>query len=566
MAHKQLTRSTSTLISILAFLAILSAVNVFLFRNYVRKDLTANRMFTVTDATKALFSKMKDDVNVTVYASENLPPDLQTMQRFAREFLTELRGISGGKLTLRFEVPKDDKETEQALARKGIQREQVNVLQKDELKVAAVYYHVLLQHLDKYRVIPFPNPQTIEYDMASALLEVTQSEKPVIAFVTNDPEFRFSDLLFFLRDRMKMGDRYDIRELKIKDTDALDIPRECKTLVLVKPKNFKETDLYKIDQFVMGGGTLVVFAQAVDFQNPMAMFQPSPPPNVIPLLERYGLKVNSDMVSDYKSSAMRQVPAGRSGIFTIMADVQYPQWVVATREGFDKDNPALKSLQNLLLPYPNSIEFSGMLPEGAQKFELIRTSEKSARQEKPPFELQPPDPREFKVPDNTQSYLVAAGVSGPLESYYKDKEKPKADDAEADKEKDPLQHPPEEDSAPKLDQARDGRVIVISSAQFLDADFLRQVGGQIIPQTLVFIENMVDWLTLGTDLISIRTKPIQMHKIRPELKDEEKFKAKFLGRFAVPILIVLAGIGWWFFRRNRINHLAELYTQPRESD
>lgn len=562
MTSKKLTRSTSTLISIVAFVAILSAVNFFLFRHPVRADLTQNKMFTISDATKTMLKNMTDDVNVTLYRSEDLPPTLLPEYRFTKEYLEEMASLSGGKLNVLVETPKEDPETEDALARKGVQKQQVNIMQKDEYTATAIYYHLLVQHLDKTKVITFPQSAILEYNIASALLEVTQREKPIVAFVSNDPEFEFQQILGFLRDRMGMGDRYDIRDLALDKDQSLSIPKDCKTLVLVKPKDFSETDLYAIDQFVMNGGTLVVFGEAVDFMNPnpMAMYQPAPPPNIIPLLDAYGIKVNSDLVEDYKSHATRQVPAGRQGMFTIMTEVAYPQWVIAQRDNFDTNNPALAHQQVLIFPFPNSLEFRAELPEGVQKIELISTTDKAKTQPRPPFNLQPP--KDNKTPDDTKKYMLAGAVTGPLESYFKGKDKP-AKAEEEDKQNDPLKamEKAEDENAPKLDQAKNGRVIVISTAEFLSPDILQSVGGQVAQQSLMFMENMVDWLSLGTDLIAIRTKPVQQYPLQANLEDGQKAKAKFLGRFAIPILIVFAGVAWWLIRRRRLSTLAQVYAR-----
>jgi len=562
MTFKKLTRSTSTLVSIAAFVAILAAVNFFLFRHPVRADLTENKVFSISDATRNMLKNMTDDVNITIYRSDELPPMILPDYRFTKEFLEEMASLSGGKLNVVVEVPKDDPETEQTLARKGVQKQQVNVMQKDELKVQALYYHLLVQHLDKTRVITFPQPAMLEYAIASALLEVTQREKPIVTFVTNDSEFQFQDILYFLRERMGMSERYDIRSIALDKEQELRIPKDCKTLILVKPKDFKETDLYKVDQFVMNGGTLVVLAEAVDFGNPMAMFQPSPPPNILPLLQTYGIRVNSDLVLDYKSHATRTVPAGRQGIFTVMTEVPYPQWVVARSGNFDKDNPALAYQQALLLPFANSLEFSSELPDGVETIKLITSSDKATAQEHPPFDLQPP--KDESIPENTKQYTLAAAVTGPLTSYYKDKEKPEeASDQNSEKEQDPLRamENAEEENAPKLDQAKDARVVVLSTAEFLNPDILRSTGGAIVQQSLFFVENMIDWLSLGTDLIAIRTKPIKQYPLRAKLSDGEKLKAKFLGRFAVPLVVVIVGVIWWFIRRRRLNKLAQVYAQ-----
>ncbi len=564
MRKKTLQRSTVTTVSILAFVAILAAINVFLFRHPLRVDLTENKRFTISEGTQKLLSRMTDDVNITLYVSENLPPPALIQYRDTREFLEELTMLSGGRIRLRIETPKDDKETEEALARKGIQRAQINILEKDEYKVAAIYYHLYIQHLDKSRVLAFPSPSTLEYQIASALVEVTQREKPVVAFVTNDPKFRFGDLFGFLRDRLEMGERFDLRHVSVEENHPLRIPAKCKTLILVRPRDFKESDLYKIDQFVMGGGSLVVFVEPTDYSNPMAMFRPTPPPNIVNLLNSYGVKVNTDLVSDYRSFSVREMPAGQRGMITYYARVPYPQWVVATTEGFNSENPALAHLQQLLFAYPSSLEFRDDLPEGAGKQTLITTTDRAQAQSTPPFDLEPPKLEKIENPGETKKFTLVLSITGAVNSHFKDQEPPAKEEEPKEEDAFAFDQPEEEPLGEQVKSTDKAKIVVISTAQFLNPEFLQSMqfsAPEYVQTSLLFVQNLVDWLSLGEDLIAIRTKPAQRYFLRPELTDSEKAAAKFFGRFAVPLLVILLGLIWWWLRRLTLIRNAQVYGQ-----
>lgn len=569
MTSKYITRSSSTVVAIVAFIAILVAFNVIFSRNPWRRDLTRDKLFTISEATKKFLTKMNDDVNITLYTSQNLPPQLIGSHRMAKDYLQELTALAGGKINLRVETPPDDKKTEEELAQKGIRKLQVNVVQKDEQKVAAVYYHLYLEHLDKNLALPIPSGPDMEYTIASSLLQVTQREKPVIAVVMNDANYQFEQVLEFLQDRLGLGERFDVRPISLKKDQDLNIPKDTKTLVLMKPKDFSETDLYKIDQFVMNGGTLLVYASTLnllDREDRMAMFRAQPRPNIYPLLDSYGLKVNSDLVSDYKWHHRRVVPVQQSRGF-MLAQIEYPQWPIVRNENFEKDNPALGRLQALLMPYPNSISLEEKLPEGVKSYSLIKTSQFAKAQEKPPFDLQPPKPEEFESePKDGKQFLLAAAVAGPLDSHYKGKEKPKkAEDANKDKkEDDPLaamQRKEEEDAGEKQDKGKaESRVIVITGADLFGMEMLRGIDDQaLVQQSIVFYENMLDWTTLGTDLIDIRTRPVTVNRLRDKLTDDEKSAAKFQIRFLMPIVVALVGLAWWGWRRSQLKRYAQVY-------
>jgi ABC-type uncharacterized transport system involved in gliding motility auxiliary subunit len=78
-------------------------------------------------------------------------------------------------------------------------------------------------------------------------------------------------------------------------------------------------------------------------------------------------------------------------------------------------------------------------------------------------------------------------------------------------------------------------VVVGSAAGFLD-DMIGQ-----FQSNAVFFQNAVDWLTLGEDLIAIRSRAAVDRPLR-EIPEHWKTLARFLVTFGVPILVVLFGL------------------------
>jgi ABC-type uncharacterized transport system involved in gliding motility auxiliary subunit len=92
------------------------------------------------------------------------------------------------------------------------------------------------------------------------------------------------------------------------------------------------------------------------------------------------------------------------------------------------------------------------------------------------------------------------------------------------------------------------QVVVVGSSHFLSDRFLQQ-----FPANGIFVANAVDWMTLGTDLIAIRsrgesTRPLQ------EIDDAKRGLYKTLAMIAVPLLVVVFGLArmqWSRARRRR---------------
>ena len=71
---------------------------------------------------------------------------------------------------------------------------------------------------------------------------------------------------------------------------------------------------------------------------------------------------------------------------------------------------------------------------------------------------------------------------------------------------------------------------------------------QQYPQNLTFMENAVDWCTMGDVLIGIRSRAGAVRPLRP-LSDGARTAVKFANLLGVPLLVVMGGLGWLAFRR-----------------
>jgi len=187
------------------------------------------------------------------------------------------------------------------------------------------------------------------------------------------------------------------------------IPDHYSALVLLGPKKpFSEKERYEIDQYLMLGGTILVFAdnfnihlqgfsqselakagpQAIQlFQlmgqgasivgkyNAVARYEST----VNDLLEPYGIKVNADLVLDDKSNSQivtfdtARMTDGRQ--VSGMAPLPYALLPVAT--DFDRANVAVSGLHKLTMPYASSISTEEKPGQTITVTPLVRSSEDS---------------------------------------------------------------------------------------------------------------------------------------------------------------------------------------------
>ncbi len=122
--RKQQKRQAVTRLVILS--AILICVNMLAARFHTGLDLTKEKKFTLTAATKRVLQNMDDVAVITVYLDGKFPAGFQRLKEATREQLQSFRDFAGGNIKFQYLDPfagKTDDEkakTYDVLAEKGI--------------------------------------------------------------------------------------------------------------------------------------------------------------------------------------------------------------------------------------------------------------------------------------------------------------------------------------------------------------------------------------------------------------------------------------------------------------
>ena len=113
--YKKLTRGANFfLVAALAF-GVLAFVNALSYRHFFRADLTAAKKYTVSDATKKVLAGLDDIVNIKVYLSRTLPPNMAPVTDQVKDMLEEYRIHANGNLVIEYLDPADDPALQQKL-------------------------------------------------------------------------------------------------------------------------------------------------------------------------------------------------------------------------------------------------------------------------------------------------------------------------------------------------------------------------------------------------------------------------------------------------------------------
>lgn len=552
MASRSIQAGRNAAIGSVIVLVILMLVNYVSARNFTRVDLTENKEYTISPATRDVLERMDDLVNIDVYFSRELPSYLASLKRDVRDLLNEFRAYAGTELIVEWQDPSTDPELEGKVRRLGIPQVQLDIIESDKREIQNAYLGMAVSFEDRTEVIPvLSSVETLEYELTAAILKVQQTEDITLGYLTGhqEPDL-FSDLE---STRQTLERQYVVRTVDL-DSGRRSIPEDIDALIIAGPTGINEREKFEIDQFVMRGGKLIVLEDAIQLVGGALQARPirSGLENLLP---HYGVKVDEQLVLDPRCAT-----AGfNSGFIRFM--VPYFYWPRLTGQfgSFNPDNPVVSKLELVVMPWTSPMSESEQKPEGVEFIPLAYSSENSWGQSSP-FNLNPQ--QQFTPPEETERHVVAAALVGVFDSYFADREVP---GAPADTTQALTAEGEDEEEAEKLTESPETQIVVVGNSHLVQENFLAQ-----FPPNLTFLLNAVDWVSLGNDLIAIRSRSVSDRPLDPEvLRDEAegtRNAIKFLGIFGMPILLGAFGLSRVVSRRREKRVFEEsLHSESRHA-
>ncbi len=498
-------------ITVLIVIGILIVVNFFSYQLFYRLDITQNKDYSISKVSKNAVKNLDEIVSIKAYFSKNLPSRYITVRQEVEDILNEYKNYSNGKISVEFIDPtSDDQATEQEMYMKGIPPLQFNVLEKDKYQVVKGYMGMTIGYGDKIEAIPVvQDTANLEYQLTTAIKKVTVSEIGQIGYATSNGTLDRDEAVSTAYQ--KLQELYSVQDV---DLSSGDISKDIDTLIIAGPKDsFKDDELKMINKFVMGGGKLLVLLDMVNIDQGLTASPNAT--NINNLLEKYGLKVNKDLVLDTRSG----MASFSQGFFSF--SVNYPFWPKVEKDGFDQENAAVSNLESAVFPWVSSVEVvNDKLAENSKVAFLVRTTPK-AWKITDNFNISPQQDA-IKPTGETKQLVLAAMLTGTVNSAYPDKD-----------EKTP-------------ESASDARIIVVGDSDFVSDNFVKNTS-----DNLILFQNLVDSLSLDSDLINIRSKGVTSRPIQSELSESAKAVIRYGNIFGITVIVIAIGMARYYARRKR---------------
>jgi len=497
-----------------------------------RIDLTADRLYTLSDGTKSILKSIAEPITLRFYFSEIASAAVQQIRTYAnrvRELLEEYAAQSGGKLRLEVIDPEPFTDQEDRAVQAGLQGAPI-----DNAGTQMLYFGLVgTNTTDDTQTVGFFQQEKepfLEYDLTKLVYNLSYPKKPAVGLITGLPQMgtgpagmgRFTGQPDPWAVMEQLQAVFTVKPLDAKLTK---VDPEVKLLLIVHPKGLSDDALYAIDQFVLGGGKAVVLVDP--HSEAAAMAQPRNPMMMMPqmqdtaselpkLFEAWGLEMPKDKVVGDRFLALR-VNTGRGGRRQV---VDYPAWIGANKEQLATGDVVTNDVSRMVFAS------SGVLKkkEGGSTAltPLVSTTEETMLLEADTLKFADPEgvARNFKSGDGRQ--VIAARVSGPAKTAFPDgPPKPKPEEkkeGEAKAEDKPAEPKPEEAKkdipTPHLAESKGPiNLIVVADTDFLDDRFWLQTqdffGQRLAVPTAGngdFLVNAVDNLAGSSELIGLRSR------------------------------------------------------------
>ena len=338
-------------------------------------DLTNEKRFSISNATKDLLKNLDDNVEVQVLLTGNLSSGFKKLSLATEELLNNYRDESNGKLSFKFKRPGEGlSDTAKSLIidsllNIGIKpfNNQLN-RDEDEKTEQTIYPAAIVRYKGKIKAIDLMSGKSgldeesslnfsealLEFKFDDAIDKLTTKNHPIVAYTIGNGE-PYNPTVEDLLTTVSKNYRTGIVDLKTSVLNADSI----KTLIIVKPsQTFTEKDKIKLDQYIMQGGKVIWFIDRLfaEFDSLLRSrtdfiaFDKNL--ELDDIFFKYGVRINSDLLQDL-NCAKQPLIVGNSGGQPQMERVPFPYYpLLSSLNG----HSISRNLDNVLSTFPSSID------------------------------------------------------------------------------------------------------------------------------------------------------------------------------------------------------------------
>ena len=481
-----------------------------------KADLTEGDLFTLSEGSKKLLEDLKEEgdgskLEIRFYLTQGekgVPVFVSEHGRRIEDLLDQYQEYAGSNIELKKINPRRDTDEEELAVNDGIQ-----------LLNNAFYVGMAVSFLDTTEVIPFFDPAkstTLEYDISRAIKNVLKlkEDRQTIGVMSSLNVWGGPDASnpmammnrgaqqppwFFLR---QLQQDFNVERL---EATATEISNDIDLLLVIHPKNISDATEYAIDQFVLSGRKLIVFADPLALkdegnnQNPQMRIPGMGGASTLSrLFTKWGVNFeNSKVVADFNFRLNQRDPLSRGRIM--------PAYLALGKKAFNQEEIVTRDLGSIRMPYAGSFDVSN-LATGLTAKELISSSDQAKLVDGMSSQFNGEKimdsfltGSEDGKPTGTNKFALAVKISGTFTTAFPDgKPGSSGDEEESDEEK-------TTNSNHLKESESENHVCLIGDTDLLSEEHFLIQQRFLLSQNVSFVQNIVDHFGDDT-LINIRSR------------------------------------------------------------
>jgi len=531
---------------VVLFLALV-ALNYLVGAAPARVDLTANKLYTLSEGTKKTLRSLTAPVKIRLYVSrgEGMPVQLRGFAQRVEDLLREFESVAGSNLVIERYDPKPDSDEEDAAQLGGVEPQQLATGE-------SFYLGLVVSRLDRAETIPaisFQREPLLEYDLIRAIASVGLPQRPKLGVMAGllvmgapfNPYTRQPAEPWVLANELKR--EFDVKEVP---PDAKEIPADINVLLLIHPKNIQPETEYALDQFVLRGGKLIAFVDPYAYFDQQSLYPGmpgEPSSSTLPILfGAWGVGMDpAKIVADV--------------VFASGSGQRYAPTVLSlNRTAFSRDDIVTGQIETLFYPFGGAFDVK---PAEALKADtIVHSSTNSMLMDKKEantfgdaaLKTFTPGGKPLALAVRLNGTFKTAFPDGPPKSK-EDKDEKDGDRAGKDAEKDadgksgkagaagPDEEKKKADTSQLKTAARPNSVVIVADVDMLAdgaAVDVREVFGRkvVVPSSgnLAFALGLVEQAMAGDDLMTLRTRASALRPLTVVRELEAEAQKQYLGK------------------------------------
>tara|TARA_X000000368_G_C23029226_1_gene711674 strand:- start:344 stop:2032 length:1689 start_codon:yes stop_codon:yes gene_type:complete len=376
-------------------------------------DLTEEKKHSIATETKQILSELDDIIFIKIYLDGDFPAEFKYLQSEVLNLLTSFKSIAGTNFDFEFINPNQLVNEEEKmnlfkqLVNDGLSPTNIEIKTSSSKSNHMIFPCASIYYKDKQQPVNFlknsitkqanenvnASVEVLEFEFISAIQHLTKNKLDKIAFLEGNGELNENQVYDItesvLDDNFNLSyyynvNRFNIKEFTLDSTTMLpDISRQLyilntyKAIIIAKPTiPFNQLEKLLIDQYVMHGGKILwlvdgVIANMDSLNNKSGSFVANKNQlNIDDQLLKYGVKINSNLVEDLRSSKIPII----TGYSKNKPQQSYFQWPYFPLLVSDSKHPISKGLDGIKCNFISSID---TIKNNIKKTILLHSSKKS---------------------------------------------------------------------------------------------------------------------------------------------------------------------------------------------